>query len=74
VNLQGKAKAGRFSPRIRLHCLPGCSRSRTISQIGFFFASYNKLYGKQFKVLGTGGPEMAEKLIRRAIKTSQKGN
>src|SRR5258706_10762988 len=32
---------------------------KMVSQIEFFFTAYNKLYGKKFKVLGTGGPRNA---------------
>jgi inorganic pyrophosphatase len=45
---------------------------RKISQIEFFFVAYNKLYGKKFRVLETGGPRKAEHIIRRAIKLRQK--
>ncbi|HEY3863539.1 MAG TPA: inorganic diphosphatase [Verrucomicrobiae bacterium] len=39
-----------------------------LAQIEFFFAAYNKLYGKKFKVLGTGGAGTAMELINKAIK------
>jgi inorganic pyrophosphatase len=45
---------------------------RTLCQIGFFFTAYNKLYGKKFKVLGTGGPQKAMVAIRQAIKRHRK--
>jgi inorganic pyrophosphatase len=45
-----------------------------IAQIGFFFAAYNKMAGKKFKVLGTGGPKKAEELIHEAEKKFQKKN
>ena len=45
---------------------------RTVSQIGFFFTAYNKLYGKKFKVLGTAGPRKAKEIIRRAAKLHRK--
>jgi inorganic pyrophosphatase len=41
---------------------------RMLSQIEFFFTAYNKLYGKKFKVLGTGGPNKAKEIFRRATK------
>jgi inorganic pyrophosphatase len=47
-------------------------RKEMVAQIEFFFTSYNKLYGKQFKVLGTGGPEKATKIVKRAIKLYEK--
>jgi inorganic pyrophosphatase len=45
---------------------------RVLLQIEFFFTAYNKLYGKKFKVLGTGGARKAGQIIRRAIKLRQK--
>jgi inorganic pyrophosphatase len=44
----------------------------TVSQIGFFFSSYNKLYGKKFKVIGTGSKHKAGQLIDLAIKRCRK--
>jgi len=41
---------------------------RTVSQIAFFFSSYNSMFGKRFRVIGTGGPAKALELIRRAAK------
>ena len=41
---------------------------RLVSQIEMFFANYNKLYGKKFKVLGTGSSRKAWDIVRRAIK------
>ncbi|HEX3800313.1 MAG TPA: inorganic diphosphatase [Verrucomicrobiae bacterium] len=41
---------------------------RMASQIGFFFTSYNKLYGKKFKILGIGGKHKAFEMIDRSIK------
>ena len=43
-----------------------------VSQIEFFFSAYNKLYGKEFKVIGTGGPQKAMELVRRAIRLWRK--
>ena len=45
---------------------------KTVSQIGFFFTAYNKLYGKKFKVLGTGGAKKAAEIVRRAVKLRRK--
>ncbi len=45
---------------------------RTIGQIEFFFQAYNKLYGKRFKVIGTGGPKEAWTIVRKAIKRQRK--
>ncbi len=42
------------------------------SEIELFFATYNKVYGKQFKVLGNGGPRQAWELVRQAIKLCRK--
>ena len=36
---------------------------RRIAEIQFFFATYNKFSGKDFKVLGTGGPEEAKQVV-----------
>jgi inorganic pyrophosphatase len=43
-----------------------------VKEISVFFETYNRLYGKKFKVLGTGGPGKARKLVARAIKAFQK--
>ena len=44
-------------------------KKQTISQIEFFFRSYNQLYGKKFKVVGMGGPRKAvPRSSGRAIK------
>jgi len=45
---------------------------KVVSQIEFFFSAYNKLYGKKFKVIGTGGPRKAMEIVRRAIKLWRK--
>ncbi len=45
---------------------------KMVSQIEFFFTAYNKLYGKKFKVLGTGGPRKAWAIVRRAVKLRRK--
>jgi inorganic pyrophosphatase len=39
---------------------------KMVSQIEFFFKAYNKAYGEQFKVLGTGGAKKAVELVRQA--------
>lgn len=39
-----------------------------IGQIVFFFASYNRINGKEFKHLRTGDSKDAEKLVREAAK------
>ena len=39
-----------------------------LSQVGEFFASYNKQRGKKFRVTGTGGPRKAVKLLKAGIK------
>ena len=46
----------------------------TLSQIEFFFVSYNKFYGKRFEVIGTGGPQKALEKVRRAAKLHRKKN
>jgi inorganic pyrophosphatase len=35
------------------------------AEIQYFFATYNKLGGKEFKVLETAGAEQAKRLVRR---------
>ena len=44
----------------------------TLSQIEFFFTAYNKLYGKKFKVVGTGGRRPAMQIVRQAVKLRRK--
>jgi inorganic pyrophosphatase len=44
------------------------------SQIAQFFAAYNKLYDKKFKLLGVGGPKRARQLIDQAAARFQKSN
>ena len=44
----------------------------TVSQIEFFFTTYNKLYGKRFKIIGTDGPRMAMEIVRQGAKLWQK--
>lgn len=44
---------------------------RTLEQIGFFFAAYNRMYGKKSKVIGTGGPKKARSLINDSIKLAR---
>jgi inorganic pyrophosphatase len=47
--------------------------SRTlVSQIEEFFISYNRQRGKQFKVIGTGGPKKALGLLQGGIRAHQK--
>jgi len=43
-----------------------------VHQIAVFFETYNRLYGKKFKVLGTSGPGKARKLVEKAIKLYHK--
>ena len=47
-------------------------RKDLVFQIDFFFTAYNKLYGKKFKLLGTGGPQKAIKIVKRAMKLYKK--
>ncbi len=42
-----------------------------VSQIELFFAAYNSIYGKKFKVLGTSGRREATHIINRAIRAYQ---
>ena len=45
---------------------------KTVSEIEFFFSAYNKLYGKKFKVIGTGDQREAMELVHKAIKLRRK--
>jgi inorganic pyrophosphatase len=45
---------------------------QTLSQIELFFKTYNRHYGKRFKVIGTGGPKKARRLIEQAIKMRER--
>src|SRR5436190_10143397 len=45
---------------------------KMVSQIVFFFKAYNKAYGEQFKVLGTGNAKKAIELVKRAAKEAHK--
>src|SRR5204862_2128145 len=41
---------------------------KTMSEIEYFFVSYNKLSGKKFKVVGKGGEKKALAMIRKCSK------
>lgn len=41
---------------------------KTLSEIEYFFASYNKLSGKRFKVVGKGGEKKALAMVRSCLK------
>ncbi len=41
--------------------------SKLMAQIEHFFVSYNRLEGKEFKVLGQGGPKRVRKLVLQAL-------
>jgi inorganic pyrophosphatase len=43
-----------------------------VNEITVFFETYNRLYGKKFKVLGVAGKAKARKLIEASIKAYQK--
>jgi inorganic pyrophosphatase len=43
-----------------------------VKEISVFFETYNRLYGKKFKVLGAAGRGKARKLVEAAIKKYQK--
>lgn len=45
---------------------------KLLSEIEHFFVTYNKLYGKKFKVLGTEGQGQAWKIVCQAIKLCRK--
>ena len=38
---------------------------KTLSEIEYFFVSYNKLGGKKFKILGKSGPKKAIEMVRK---------
>lgn len=44
----------------------------TVREISVFFETYNRLYGKKFKVLEVSGPGKAKKLVEKAIKMSKR--
>jgi inorganic pyrophosphatase len=44
----------------------------TVSQIEFFFTTYNKLYGKRLKIIDTDGPRKAMEIVRQGAKLWQK--
>jgi len=44
-----------------------------VDEIEAFFVSYNRIHGKKFKVLDTGGPRKAEDLARAGMKRFAKG-
>jgi inorganic pyrophosphatase len=45
---------------------------QTVGRIEFFFTTYNRIYGKKFKVIGTGGPKKAMSLVHKAIKLARR--
>jgi inorganic pyrophosphatase len=45
---------------------------RTLSEIEYFFVSYNKLAGKKFRVCGKSGPKKALEIVRRCEKNCEK--
>jgi hypothetical protein len=47
---------------------------RRVAEIQYFFATYNKFGGKEFKVLGTGSPEQAKRLVRQGREIQRAGN
>ena len=58
--------------RLELHSMK--LEPKLISQIEFFFVSYNKLYGQTFKVLATAGPKEARRLIQQGIAKQNKSS
>lgn len=48
--------------------------SNLLEELEHFFASYNQMRGKMFKLLGSRGPKHARKLLERAIKNFHGGN
>jgi len=47
---------------------------KIIKEIKYFFESYNKLTGKEFKVLGKAGPKNAREMVRKAEVTFRANN
>ncbi len=45
-----------------------------LKEIEHFFSSYNEMEGKEFKPLGTFGPERARRLVEQGMKAYQKKN
>jgi inorganic pyrophosphatase len=50
-----------------LHSIDEVSKT-LLDQVEAFFASYNKQRGKKFKIISTGGPKKAMKLLKNGIK------
>jgi len=48
--------------------------SKLLKQIEHFFVSYNRLEGREFKVLGQGGPKKARKRVLKSHADFQKAN
>lgn len=46
--------------------------AKTVQQIEYFFASYNRLDGKQWKALGKSGSKQAKELVRKGSKACKK--
>jgi len=50
-------------------------QEKTLNEIEYFFKSYNKLYGRKFKILGKTGAKKAMELVKKAAKAhSRKQN
>lgn len=45
-----------------------------VEEIQFFFETYNRFRGKEFKALGKYGPQKALKLVKQGIKTFKEEN
>lgn len=45
---------------------------KLLGEIGYFFMSYNKLEGRDFKVLGHAGPKKALAIVKKAAKAYAK--
>jgi inorganic pyrophosphatase len=45
---------------------------KMVQEISVFFETYNKFYGKTFKVLGTAGAGKARKMVEKAIRLRRK--
>ena len=46
--------------------------AKTVSEIGYFFMSYNKLEGRKFRVLGKAGRKRALAMVEKAAKNFAK--
>jgi inorganic pyrophosphatase len=54
-----------------LHSMDDVSKT-LLDQVEAFFVSYNKQRGKKFRIIDTGGPKKAAKLLKQGMKSFDK--